>query len=658
MFRPNVSTPISYANVRFDATGTPESEGFGDIYFTRAQGIAESRYVFLSGNQLASRFRHHQSTQPFVIAETGFGTGLNVLLASALFLQEAPADALLHFVSVERYPLRPEDLERALETLVAVEPSLQPFIEPLCAGYPPPIQGTHRIVLHDRITLDLIFDDVLTAIPAWSERHPNQVDAWFLDGFAPQKNPDMWRSALYRAIAISLKNQGSLATFTAVGAVRRGLQNVGISMQKVPGFGTKREMLVGQKQVLAVPHKSTSPKPLLIIGSGIAAANLAWSLRHYPGPLCLWADSKPGQAASGNPQGAVYPLLQAQWTPTSAFYSAAFLFARARYQQITPQYAHFDGLLEYAKNQSSSAAHDYQRMRKLKGLALYPSALFDLITSEQAIAKTNINPGVGASVHPHAGWIEAAAVVRTILSQVQTFRRERALPWETRWDVTVDHVEPIAHGCRIHDKQGSPTDFSTVVLACGDQVSTLLPDVDLPIRPVRGQITQLRVDTPALAQLQYVLCRGGYATPPINGSLCIGATFDKTRRTAEYDAADDVENLRQFNAQFSLQVSQDAIQGGRAGVRATTPDHLPLIGLIENVASGTQRLKTHQGLYVLTGFGARGLTSAPLAAEAVASMIQGKPSPLTCGLEAYLSPMRFKRRARERGNASSRKRER
>ncbi|MGB2110249.1 MAG: tRNA (5-methylaminomethyl-2-thiouridine)(34)-methyltransferase MnmD, partial [Marinobacter vinifirmus] len=159
--------------------GVPESARFGDVYFSRDNGLEETRYVFIGRNRLRERFTELADNRHFVVAETGFGTGLNFLAAWAEWLDCRPKDdsAILHFVSVERFPLTRSDLEKAL----SFWPELAPQAAELIAHYPPLIQGTHRLVLAGgRIRLTLYFGDVLDA---WRDLS-FQADAWFLDGFA------------------------------------------------------------------------------------------------------------------------------------------------------------------------------------------------------------------------------------------------------------------------------------------------------------------------------------------------------------------------------------------------------------------------------------------------------------------------------------------
>jgi tRNA 5-methylaminomethyl-2-thiouridine biosynthesis bifunctional protein len=193
--------------------------------------------VFVQGNRLAERFAALCGAQSFAIGETGFGTGLNFLCAWQLFEQAAAADARLEFHSVEAFPLDADALRAAL----ALWPALRAPAQALCAAWAGAAPGRHRLQF-GRVHLLLDIDDVATALPCWAG---HSIDAWFLDGFAPAKNPAMWADPVLAEVARASRPGASLATYTSAGRVRRGLQRCGFEVRRVPGFGSKREMLVG-----------------------------------------------------------------------------------------------------------------------------------------------------------------------------------------------------------------------------------------------------------------------------------------------------------------------------------------------------------------------------------------------------------------------------
>jgi tRNA U34 5-methylaminomethyl-2-thiouridine-forming methyltransferase MnmC len=218
----------------------PYSAQFGDIYFSSDNGLLESEYVFLQGNRLAERWQAYarQRTKfEFTIIETGFGTGLNFLNSAKLWLETVSADATLHFISVEKYPLSLPDMTRAL----ALWPTLAGLSSTLLTQYPTAMQDNSITLFKDRIRLSLLIGDASAQL----KKLHNPADAWFLDGFAPSKNPDMWQAALFQEMARLSHPETTFATFTSAGDVRRNLLAAGFQVQKRVGFGKKREMLVG-----------------------------------------------------------------------------------------------------------------------------------------------------------------------------------------------------------------------------------------------------------------------------------------------------------------------------------------------------------------------------------------------------------------------------
>jgi tRNA 5-methylaminomethyl-2-thiouridine biosynthesis bifunctional protein len=219
---------------------TPVSTQFDDVYFSAEDGLAESTHVFLTSNNLPERFK--QQTTPFTIYELGFGTGLNFLNVFRLW-KEYPNKFPLNFVSCEKYPLNIADMERSLqvwpELKTEIEPFLQKYAELNLA------EGWHILEIVEGLTLSLYVGDGTTMLKTAPQQRLEMADAWFLDGFAPAKNPEMWTAEVFEHMAKLSKDGTTFATFTAAGTVRRGLQDVGFDVRKVKGFGRKRDMTVG-----------------------------------------------------------------------------------------------------------------------------------------------------------------------------------------------------------------------------------------------------------------------------------------------------------------------------------------------------------------------------------------------------------------------------
>ena len=223
------------ARLQWAENGTLTSADYGDVYFQPQDAAGESRYVFLDGNNLPARFAALQDKTAFHVAELGFGTGLNFLLTAKAFKDHAPSNARLVYVSFEKHPVAIDDLAR----IHAHWPELATLAQNLQAQYPPMAEGMHQITIGN-MRLILVFGDIADTLP----QTQGMFDAWYLDGFAPAKNPGMWDGALFRHMALRTQPDGTAATFSAAGHVRRGLTAAGFTVQKTKGFGTKRDMTV------------------------------------------------------------------------------------------------------------------------------------------------------------------------------------------------------------------------------------------------------------------------------------------------------------------------------------------------------------------------------------------------------------------------------
>ncbi len=406
---------INHADIHWNASGTPTSSLFDDVYFSNHNGLEEARYVFLSQNQLQERWLT-STNRRFVIAETGFGTGLNFLASWQQFEQHSQANPSaackqLHYVSFEKFPLSIDDFTKAHEAW----PHLKPYSDKLIASYPPAMSGCQRLIFaNGMITLDLWFGDVNHFLPSLWASEQGIVDAWFLDGFAPSKNPDMWQDGLFNEMARLSKVNATLATFTSAGFVRRGLMKAGFQVSKAKGYGQKREMLTGgllqknapartQGEYLREPEQVGNDDYIAIIGGGVASACLAIALTQRGKKVTLYCkDNAPAQGASGNRQGAVYPLLSKNDEPVSHFFSPAFLFARQFIDAHTTDIAY--------KHEWCGVTHlawDKNTEKKLQGIANagFPPSIVTPISIQEAEKLADVPLGIGGVQYPLGGWL-------------------------------------------------------------------------------------------------------------------------------------------------------------------------------------------------------------------------------------------------------------
>lgn len=658
--------PIQTAALSWNEQGTPVSQQFDDVYFSNQDGLEETRYVFLNGNRLPQRFHQHTRSL-FIVAETGFGTGLNFLTlwqAFARFRAESPNAALqrLHFISCEKFPLRLADLTAAH----AQWPELAAYANQLRAQWPLPLPGCHRLLLAaGRVTLDLWFGDVNELLPCFDASLNNQIDAWFLDGFAPSKNPEMWSQPLFDAMARFARPAGSFATFTAAGFVRRGLQQAGFSVAKCKGFGQKREMLSGTLPADTPPTANPQPwfqRPaaqntddVAIIGGGIASALTALALLRRGAKVTLYcADAQPAEGASGNRQGALYPLLNGRGDALENFFSAAFLFARRQYDALLQQGVEFDhqwcGVSQLAYDEKSAG-----KIAKILA-ATWPAALAQAADRSTLSELCAIDTGVGGIRYPLGGWLCPADLTRSALALAQ--QQGLICHYQHR----LADLQRIGERWQLQFAAGNTCEHATLILANGHQLPTLAPGAALPVTAVRGQVSHIPT-TPALSALKQVLCYDGYLTPvnPTNQQHCIGASYQRGEICTEYRETEQQENrarlLRCLTAQAWPQQVDISGQQARCGVRCATRDHMPMVGALPDYAATLaqyadlqqQRQRgavianapVYPGLFVIGALGSRGLCSAPLAAEILAAQLFGEPLPGDAAMLAALNPNRL-----------------
>lgn len=582
----------------------------------------------------------------------------------AAFLEQAPLSgngSRLHFISVEKYPLTQADLRKAL----AAWPELAPLSQDLIDQWPLPVSGCHRLLFADgRIRLDLWFGDIKEMLPQVPHPATGLVDAWYLDGFSPAKNPEMWTQDLFDDLARLARPDATLSTFTCAGFVRRGLIAAGFAMKKVKGHGSKREMLAGVREG-KVPQQSIAPwyaRPagregeVLIIGGGIASAMTALSLvergRHV---TLLCEDGEPASGASGNRQGALYPLLNGEHDALSRFYSLAFGFARNRLLALAkhhPVAFSLCGVTQLGYDDKSAA-----KLAKMSQGPFPPELMHPLsaVEVEQVVGLPCDADGVSYSL---GGWLCPADLTRAAIREAQASGR-----LEVVFNAAVTRIAEEADGWHQESRDGRQWRAPNLVVAAGHQLPALLPFAELPLYPVRGQVSHVPT-TAGLSQLKSVLCYDGYLTPAHNGAHCIGASYGRNQTDLAYRADEQEQNRARLQACLPDQTwpAEVDVSGNQArvGVRCASRDHLPVAGPVARLAALADHdvnapadqqsaLPLHAGLYVLGALGSRGLCSAPLCGELVASEICGDPLPLAADLLEALHPARYWVRRLRRG---------
>lgn len=639
----------------------PSSTRFADIYHSRDGGLAETRHVFLAGNGLP---RAWQGRATFAIGELGFGTGLNFLAAWDLWRRTKPPAARLHYVAVEGYPLTPAELADCL----APWPEVAPLAHALARAYPSPQRGFHRAFPADDVCLTLLFGeagDMLAQLEA-------EIDAWFLDGFAPDRNPEMWRDAVFAEMARLSRPGASLATYSVAGRVRRGLDAAGFDVARAPGFGAKREMLTGRARAaparpalqpwFAKPAHGPARGHAAVIGGGLAGAHVVAALRRH-GWTATLIERHPRipAGASAVPRAVMAPRLTATPALDGRFHAAAWRFALARLDNLGDAGASF-GRDRGGSLQLAVEPDDAARFARIADAAVLPEPFLSSVSAAEASDSAGLRLPLGGLLFPQGGSLEPSALCAALTAGT-----------DLRLNADVAALDHAGGLWRVAGADGAPLGaYDAVVLGNALGVKRIAQAAWLPLEARRGQASLVPA-APAHAALRAALLYGGYLTPAAHGLHTLGATFDPVDpgdagAACEVRAADHARNLADLSRVLPglLAVPAPEALAGFAGLRCMSPDHLPVAGPVPDrdgyladfagLRHGHPwarypRARYHHGLYVLTALGARGLVSAPLAAELIASYITGAPWPLERDLVAALHPARFLVRALKRGTA-------
>jgi tRNA 5-methylaminomethyl-2-thiouridine biosynthesis bifunctional protein len=661
------STPLKNTNnIGYQNDGSPFSYRFNDIYFDTQSGYQQSKEIFIDGNNIIHCFLKENDT--ITIAETGFGTGLNFLLtlqayeeARTLSKKTLPT---LHFISVEKYPLSKKQLAQSL----AILPQLNRYSCELIAQYPDNTE-TEKLTkftaefLNKKITLTVIIEDATAALTQLTTDKEGLVDIWYLDGFSPAKNPEMWAPELFNQIGRLSKEQTTLSTFTVAGFVKRELQRIGYRTEKLVLQGKKTDALRAIFQQNPLTKKGyqlrptiTKPQHVSIIGGGIASACLSYALTKQGVKVTLYCkDMTIAQGASSNAVGALYPLLHQQSDDISLFYQKAFWHAKALYKDLLSQgfsFAHdWCGLLEVSYKESL-----VNRQKAFSQIRTWPEKLITGVNAQEASNHAGIPLNNGGLFMPHAGWISPPELVNQLFNAAHKTNRLR-IKTQTKINKLVQNS--VNKTWRLEsDKEKFD---ASVVIICGGADSLDIKEVkSLPLTATRGQVTSMKTNE-AIAGLKTVICHKGYLTPASKGLHCIGATFQKNNTSTIVTTEDDKYNLTMLEKCLPeltrhINWQTNDISTSKARLRCMSQDHLPLVGAMpiidEHVTQYPHLAKDKNwpykapapcidNLYIMTGFGARGLCSAPLAADILVADICNTPYPIDNKMLFNLSPNRF-----------------
>ncbi len=574
--------------------GSPRSGRFDDIYFSREDGLAESRAVFLAGCGLPDAWAGRRR---FTVAELGFGTGLNIAALLDLWRRECPADGHLSIFSVEGFPLDRAEASRALSAW----PEIADASDALLSAWPAATPGFHRLDLPAfRATLDLAVGDAAWALDQWTGR----ADAWFLDGFSPATNPGMWSQSVFDRIAARSAPDARIATFTVAGAVRRALTERDFLVDKRPGHGRKRQRLEARGQGAAL-RRADLPA-VVIVGAGIAGAAAARACAAAGlGPVLIEAE-RAGAGASGFPAALVTPRFDLGDAAVAGLFAQALERATDLYRRIP------GAVLEEGVVQLPQTERDLARFARIADQPIWSDGAVTLIDAEGASDRTGARVSGPALDMAGAMTVAPAAILSSWLEGVDCRTGKVAA------------VERQGERWRLLDPAGAVlAEADAVILCAGAGLTALSPQT--PISPVRGQANWVEGSRPVATAW------GGYVAPTDKGFL-FGATHDRGEIGTDVLIGDTERNLATLTARLpALAAALNAAAcAGRAAVRATTRDRLPMAGAVIE----------RPGMFVLGGLGSRGFCLAPLLAEHLVALVLDHPSPLPGDVARRITPSR------------------
>ena len=660
---------------------------FDSLYFDSSAGIKKIRHTFLEKSPLTAQWKSHDKDL-FSIGETGFGAGLNFLITAKAWLEYCDIQKnkkILHFVSVEKFPVPRKDLKRILSLV----PELSTLGQELIDTYPPPIPGIHKLYLaKKRIVLTLMYGDghdMLSSIKnsdhPFFERQNNPVfDAWFLDGFSPAKNKHMWSTKLLKVIADLSQPGTTIITSTSEEAIRQKLEKVGFSIKIAPKINCTNNVLMGifknpilphipKKNWVPVrfdsPHKAPwyltpeieKPKTAIVIGGGIAGCSTARSLAERGISVTLIERHKKiGQEASGNPQGILYPKLSSNISQISRF-GVTTLLAASRY---------YDNLLDSNVSRYLGArcgvlilpksTNDEKNFEKIA--SLFPSSFVQLLKDKDLDQQAGL-PLVNrvGLFFPKLGWICPPEACESLIKHplINVCKAEvKKISLRDKSEKSCQLWSALDHKNRVI------ASAPVMIIACAFNSSKFSQTAHLPTKQVRGQTT-MTPPTITSSPLKTILCSKGYMLPMLDGTHTLGATYNLNENETGIRTEDHKANINQLAiidpalVQNFEDIDVTALDG-RASFRCTTPDFLPIAGpapklndYVMNYKLMRKTGRAHipipgscwEGLYLNIGHGSRGLSYAPICADLIASQICREVPPLELDLRQAIHPGRF-----------------
>ena len=638
---------IEPITIEFKDGTTPYSPLFGDVYYTHGTGIAESNYVYIEGSGFADALKNQKTKKHFRVGEIGFGVGLNFLLTYQHFLKHSTPEQHLTYVTVEKHPVRLEDLRR----LYSGWDELSSVSSELLDQYPVLVPGMHSLTFaKGRVKMVLMLGEASEMLTKLALTDEQKIEFWYWDGFAPNRNPDAFQDSLFRELLPLSAPHARASSFTSAGWVRRGLESLGFKVTKRPGFGFKRECIQVEfpessmeKNKLKKPwfssnHLKTLKKgdQIAVIGGGFSGTSISRALAERGYQIQLLDQDGIASHASGNAYGMFNAQLSKKPNPISRFSQLSLTHFLRELEHRSVVYR--KGLLRL------DALRERDDFEEAMNTSEYPSSFYNFSSEGLSFPECGVlNPKKlceDRANHPN---------INIIRSKVKS----------------VVQIKTGFSICDINEKE--ITTCAHVVYATG---ASLVLDHHLehelleqiPLRPIRGQVIYVR-PTAESKKVEECLVDSGYTSPmvpEISGSdtHCIGATYQAKTIDDNQENIDTntlLEEARQRHPSFSSLTINDVVSV-RVGYRLSTPDKLPLIGplcdpsqlkndfslmLRSGLEEGNTPLRAKEGEWIFTGMGSRGMTFSSYGAEILAAMMTGEILPIETDLLEHVHSARF-----------------
>ena len=657
---PEKSKNITAANLDWDDKANPYSKEYQDIYYSKADALAESSYIFLQANNLTERWQK-LSGNNFVIGECGFGGGLNFLNTCRHWheqFKDKQTDSTLYYLACDLHPFKKDDLIKLYKNY----PELKVYSDALLKSYPSHTPGTHSrdfIFGNTKIVLVFMLGDAREMLEQAWQSNGFRVDAWYLDGFSPALNSKMWDEVLCSALSALSQVGTTLSTYSAAGIVKKSLKQNGFDIERKTGFANKRHMLVGKytsdnnaRKIVNptwfnIPTTNHKAKKAIIIGAGLAGCSTASELAKTGWQVTLIErENKIASKASGNPLGIVYCKLSNSSDASANYYLHSYLFAIEHYKQISKSNAinwQDCGLLQIAHNER-------EQKRQTQAISKHAKAGFaKQLSKEEASELSGINLDNGGLFFPGSGFLNPPALCLSYTQHdnISCITNTDALDINFKNNIW-----------EVKGSNGSIDKAPVVIIANSYDALNFQQSQHYPLLQNYGQIDEYKT-TPVDGLLSCIVCAKGYILPANNESHFIGGitNTDETQAADTNTVAEqNIELTKSIQADLAIAYEKKKFVKSRTGIRCNSPDYLPLVGPVENKKQcediyaelGRNAKKDinqeplyESGLFINVAHGSHGLSSTPLAARYLTDLINKSPLPLSNASLNCLHPIRY-----------------